>query len=119
MRTATTIVQMLLRLCVLVLIVLGVIFWTGHAANLVGLHMAIGGIFVLLMWVMAVLGARAKVGGGPVLMLVLGGLVVLGLGMSQRQIMVGGMHWIVRVLHLLVGLAAIGLTEQVGARIRK
>jgi len=119
MRTLTIAVQMLVRLCFLVLLVLGVLFWTGHYTTLVSLHMAVGGIFVLGLWTLTILGARARVGGALVATAAVGGLVVLGLGMAQTQMMVGSMHWVVRVLHLLVGLAAIGLTEQIGARIKR
>lgn len=118
MRTATLVTQMLLRICFLALIVLGVLFWTGHATGLVALHMSVGGIFVLLMWVMALLGFRARAGADLVLMTLVGGFIVLGLGMTQTRLMVGDAHWIVRVVHLLVGLAAIALTERIGARIR-
>ncbi|HVA58330.1 MAG: hypothetical protein WBQ26_10275 [Gemmatimonadaceae bacterium] len=119
MRTATIVTQMLIRLCFLVLLVLGVLFWTGHAVQLVSLHMAIGGIFVLGLWFLAALGARAKVGMGLVANAAVGGFIVLGLGMTQTTVMVGDMHWLVRVVHLLVGTAAIGISEQIGARIRK
>lgn len=118
MRTATTITQIVLRICFLVLLVLGICFWTGHLAGYVGLHMAAGGIFVLAMWTMAILGARARVGGALVANTAIGGLIVLALGMTQTQLMVSDMHWIVRVLHLLVGLAAMGIAEQVGRRIK-
>ncbi len=118
MRTATTITQMLLRLCFLALLVLGIIFWTGHATNLEPLHMAIGGIFVLGLWVLAILGFASKAGADLVVMALIGGVIVLALGMTQKALMVGNLHWIVRVVHLLVGLAAMGLAEQIGRRIR-
>jgi hypothetical protein len=118
MRTATLVTQIVLRLCFLTLLVLGIIFWTGHALTLINVHMAVGGIFVLAMWVMCILGAKAKVGGGLVGMTAVGGIIVLALGMTQMTLMVGSMHWIVRVLHLLVGLAAMGLAEQIGRRIK-
>lgn len=119
MRTTAIVTQMLLRACFLVLLVLGVLFWTGHALSLINLHMAIGTIFVIALWVMAALGARARVGTGLVVNAVIGGVIVLGLGMTQSAIMPGGTHWIVRVVHLLVGMAAIGIGEQISARIKK
>lgn len=119
MRTATIVTQMLLRLCFLVLLVLGILVWTGHAKNLVNLHMAIGSIFVLGLWLLALLGANAKVGVGLVVNAAIGGFIVLGLGMTQRAVMTGDMHWLVRVVHLLVGVAALGISEQIGARIKK
>lgn len=37
-------------------------------------------------------------------------------GMTQTQILVGDLHWLIRVAHLLVGFAAVGLTERIGER---
>ncbi len=119
MRTTAIVTQMLLRLCFLALIVLGTLFWTGHHLSLVNLHMAIGGLFVIGLWVMAFLGGKAGVGMGLVANAAVGGFIVLGLGMTQTAIMPGGLHWLVRVVHLLVGLAALGISEQIGARIKK
>lgn len=119
MRLTAKIVQILIRLCFLILLGLGVLFWTGHALDLVNLHMLVGTILVLGLWVMAILGARARAGWGLVAMAAIGGLVVLGLGMAQAQLVQGDLHWTVRVTHLLVGLAAIGLAEQLAVRIRK
>ena len=118
MRTATTITQMLLRLCFLALLVLGIIFWTGRALDLEPLHMAIGGIFVLGLWTMAILGFASKAGADLAVMALIGGVIVLALGMTQKALMVGDLHWIVRVVHLLVGLAAMGLAEQIGRRVK-
>ncbi len=118
MRTATTITQMLLRLCFLALLVLGILFWTGRAIGLEPLHMAIGGIFVLGLWTMAILGFASKAGADLVVMALFGGVIVLALGMAQKALMVGDLHWIVRVVHLLVGLAAMGPAEQLARRIK-
>jgi hypothetical protein len=118
MRTTAFVTQMVLRLCFLVLLVLGVLFWTGRALSLVNVHMAIGSLFVIGLWIMAVLGARARVGMGLVANAAIGGFIVLGLGMTQTAIMPGGVHWVVRVVHLLVGMAAIGISERIGARIK-
>ena len=46
MKTATTILQMLVRLAGLILIVLGVLFWTDHALTLVPVHTLVGFVLV-------------------------------------------------------------------------
>ncbi len=119
MRLTAKIVQMLIRLCFVVLLVLGALFWSGRALDLVNVHMLIGTILVLGLWVMAILGIRARAGWGLIAMAVIGGLVVMGLGMAQTQLVPGDLHWTVRVVHLLVGVAAIGLAEQLAARITR
>jgi len=116
-RTATTIVRTLIRLTGLVQIVLGVLFWTGNARGLIPLHMLVGFVLVLSLWVMAALAARAGVQPGLVALAAVWGLVVPVLGLAQDRLLPGSAHWLIQVLHLLVGLAAIGQGEALAARI--
>ena len=59
MKTAVTAAQMLVRLTGLILIVLGLAFWTGHALGLIPVHKQIGYVFVLALWAEAAFAARA------------------------------------------------------------
>ena len=47
------------------------------------------------------------------------GLVGAVLGLTQTQLLVGSAHWLVEVLHLLVGIAAIGMAEGLAARTKE
>lgn len=38
------------------------------------------------------------------------------LGLNQAQFLTGSLHWIVQVVHLLLGLGAIGQAENLAAR---
>ena len=114
----TTVAQMLVRICGLLLIILGIFFWTGHALSLIPIHMLLGLVLVISLWVLAGIGARAKVGGGFVALVALWGIIVLALGMTQTRLMPGSAHWVIRVLHLLVGLAAIRLGEVLAQKIK-
>jgi hypothetical protein len=118
MKTTANIAQMLVRGLGVILILLGITFWSGHALNLVNLHMAIGVLFVLSLWVLAGLAGAVHLPIRLVLLGVLWGVVVLWLGMVQRTMLVGSMHWIIRVLHLLVGLAAMGVGDSIGRRVK-
>jgi len=40
---------------------------------------------------------------------------VLAFGMTQQGILIGSLHWVVRVLHLAVGLAALPVAERLVA----
>lgn len=117
MKNATTAVQMLIRLSGLGLIVLGVLFWTGNALVLVPVHMLLGAAFVLFLWTLAIMAARAGANRGQAALAMAWGLLTLLLGMTHAQILAGPAHWLVQVLHLLVGLAAIGLGEVLAAGI--
>ncbi len=119
MRTATTVAQMLVRASGLLLIVLGVLFWTGNALSLIPLHMLLGLVLVLSLWTLAVIAARAGVSRGLVALAIVWGLVVLALGITQTRLLPGSAHWVIQVLHLLVGLGAMGQAEGLAARIRR
>ncbi len=119
MKTATTVAQMLVRICGLLLIALGILFWTGNALTLIPVHMLLGVILVLSLWTLAGIAAASGVTPGFVVVAFLWGLLVPVLGITQDGILTGGLHWLIQVLHLLVGLAAIGQAEGLAARIRQ
>jgi len=118
MKTATSALQLFARLTFAVLIVLGVLFWIGTARALVPVHMLLGVLFVLLLWTLAGLAARAHAGAGIVAFAIVWGLIVLALGMTQTRLMVGSTHWVIQVLHLVVAFAAMGLAERLAGFIK-
>jgi hypothetical protein len=118
MKIATTVLQMLVRLSGLTLIVLGMLFWTGHALTLIPVHMLVGFVLVLSLWALAVLAARVGVHPGLVILAMLWGGLVPVLGLTQDRLLPGDAHWMIQVLHLLVGLGAIGQAEGLAARIK-
>ncbi len=117
--TAAPIIQMVIRLAGLILIVLGILFWTGHADTLVRVHIVIGIVLVLSLWALAALAGQSGVQTGLVAAAVVWGLVTIILGLTQERWLTGNAHWVIQALHLLVGLGAIGLAETLGARIRR
>jgi hypothetical protein len=112
--------MMILRLFVRVLgtgmLVLGLLFWSGNAFNLIQVHMLLGIVLVLCLWSVAILAARSAEQPGLVGLALLWGVIMPILGMTQDQLVPGDAHWIIRVLHLLVGIAAIGLVEVLTSR---
>ena len=106
-----------MRAAMAVQVILGIGFWTGHWANLVNAHMAIGALFVIALWVIAGIAAAHGRPGGLVAFGFIWGVVVLALGMTQQRILIGDLHWIIRVVHLAVGIAALPIAERlVGGR---
>jgi hypothetical protein len=93
------------------MVTLGILFWTGNADALVPVHMLVGILIVLSLWTMAVLAAVAGAPPGQVALAVVWGFVVPVLGVTQQGLLPGGPHWVIQVLHLLVGLFAIGQVE--------
>jgi hypothetical protein len=113
------IASMALRLFFLINLVLGLIFWISGNDTLVGLHMVIGILFVISLWVFSALvglqtGSVGLVAGSFVL-----GLLIAIVGLTQTSILEGSNHWIVQVLHLLLAVIAIGFAEMYGARARR
>src|SRR5262245_14035734 len=102
----------------LVQLVLGILFCTGHANELTQLHMAIGALFVIALWIQAGLCARAGAPRGPVIGLVVLGAVIPVVGMTQMAILPGASHWVIRVIHLLLALAAMPLAGRLTRMVR-
>jgi hypothetical protein len=117
-RTATTIFQWLVRVTGLVQLALGLLFWTGSQLQLIPIHMLNGVLVVLGLWVLAGLAAAARVDLRWVALAAVWGVVTIVLGMSQATLLPGDLHWVVQVLHLLVGLGAIGQAESLARRTR-
>lgn len=112
-------IQNAVRLLAIALIVLGILFWTQHALDLVPLHMRLGEILCALLWILAVLGMMARL--HPVLTIsaILWGFLVVIFGMNMGKLLPGPAHEAIRVLHFLFGLLAIGLSESLAARIKR
>lgn len=115
MRTITGI-QMAVRVLWVVQLVLGILFWTGNALGLVDLHQLIGILLVLGLWTQAALAHRAGVPGGPVAGAAVYGLIVPIVGLTQRELFPGSAHWVIQVIHLLLGIGLIGLAENLATR---
>ncbi len=117
MQTATMLALTLLRVTGLVQIVLGVLFWTGNALDLIPWHMRIGFVLVVTLWMLALLAARAGVSPALVSLALAWGAAVPVLGLTQARLLPGDGHWVIQVLHLLLGLGAIGMGEELARRI--
>jgi hypothetical protein len=107
------------RISGLVALLLGLLQWVGGGGGIVPLHMLAGVVLVAALVTLAGLGLRG--GAGPALPAVAVGwaVFVLVFGLNHATILPGEMHVVVEVLHLLVGLAAVGIGEALGARIRR
>jgi hypothetical protein len=116
MRSTVTAIQMAIRVLGVVQLVLGVAFWTGNALGLVDLHQFLGILLVLGLWTQAALAHRAGVPGGLVAGAAVYGLLVPVVGLTQRDVLPGGAHWVIQVIHLLLGLGLLALAENLATR---
>jgi hypothetical protein len=117
MRTATIISLWIVRTAGAVQLVSGTLLWTGLAAGFLPLHMASGVAIVLTLWTLAALALAARARSGLAIFALVWGLALPALGFRQAALLVGPMHWIIRVIHLLMGLIALALAMRLAQAI--
>ena len=113
------IASIVLRLCGALAVILGILFWSGNALNLIPIHMLLGLLVVLLLWIVGIgqafsSGGSWPLAGGALLL----GLLVIVVGMTQSSLLVGPFHWVIQVVHLLLGILAVGVGQIATARWR-
>lgn len=102
------------------LLLLGLIIWTGSGDALVPIHAAAGSLLVISLWTIAVISARNGFPTRIVAVIVIWSLAVVAFGLTQDRLVEGDWHWTIQVLHLVasMSLVAIGqrLTTALGRR---
>jgi hypothetical protein len=109
---------MVLRVCGVLALALGLFFWAGDLRELVGVHMLLGLLVVLALWLLSAAAAAAGLLPLGIAGLLLG-LVVAWLGLTQSSLLPGANHAIVQIVHFLLGVAAVAFGEIVGGRLRR
>jgi hypothetical protein len=97
----------------------GGLFWTGNALTLLPVHMLAGIVLVLALWTLALLAAVSGIHRGFVALAMVWGLIVPILGMTQNQLLPGALHWMIQILHLLIGIVAMSLGNGLAHRIKQ
>lgn len=106
---------MILRVSALIAIVLGLVSWTGNTLGPIGIHEFFGVLVVLSLWWLGLMAPSMGLKAGALVT----GLLVVIIGFSQESILQGAGHWFTQVIHLVLGLAAIGLGEAIGGRLSR
>ena len=117
MRATATICIWIVRVAGTLQLLLGALFWTGHAYSFLPLHIVSGIVIVLTLWTVAVLALVTRMHRGLALFGIVWGLALPLFGMVQANVLTGSLHWIIRVLHLLMGLVAMALAGTLGQKI--
>jgi hypothetical protein len=104
----------------LLALISGLLFWAGTALNLMALHMLLGFLAVGALWVIGLAQAFSQGGSWVVaLCALIVGAAMIVIGMMQSSLIVGEFHWVVQLIHLLLGLLTIGIGHVAAARSRK
>jgi uncharacterized membrane protein len=109
-----------LTLAGLLALISGILFWTGTALNLISMHMMLGLLTVGALWVVGI-GQAFSCGGSWLLAaaaLIVGAITAV-MGMTQSSLLVGELHWVIQIIHLVLGLLTIGIGHMGAARHRR
>ena len=121
------IAQMILRVAFVLVLILGIGFWItpalpAESPALKGIHMLLGIIVVLSLWTIGLAQGFVKGGGnfGLALVTFVVGLAVAIVGLAQESWKGAGANVdLINIIHLLLGLIAIGCGEMVVARTKR
>jgi hypothetical protein len=114
----TSVAQWVVRAAGAFMVVVGAIIWTGND-GLVPIHMTVGIVLVMALWVLALVAYRVRVAPGLVALAALWGFLLPVVGLVQDRLFAGDLHWIVELGHLVFGAIAIGLGETLVSAITK
>lgn len=117
MLLATRVLLWIVRISGLLQIALGLLFWLGYARQFLQVHIVNGFLIVAGLWVLAIVAlvVRARL---PLVVFALAwGLALPGLGLPQAGILPGKWHWIIRLIHLAMGVVALALADRLAQAI--
>ena len=101
-----------MRVAALFQLVVGIGLWTGDLHSMVDVHRTVGVLFVLALWVIAVVAMVYRRAIGLAAFALAWGVLVAGFGFMQQGILPGDYHWIIRVLHIVIALASMPIAER-------
>ena len=120
MNMVIQIASIILRICGTLALILGLLFWAGIGLNFIAVHMLLGLLVVLLLWIVGAGQAFSTSGSWPIAIGALAlGAVVIVFGLRQSALLVGPFHWVIQVIHLLLGVMAVGVGQASVGRYKK
>ncbi|HEY7849547.1 MAG TPA: hypothetical protein VIC27_05740 [Ktedonobacterales bacterium] len=119
MKTLVNALDIFVRADGAILIILGLFFWTGNADALIPIHMLMGIALVLALWTLAALAAVVGANRWLVALAFVWGVITPLLGLTQTRLLPFQGHWVIQILHLLVGLTAIALAQLLARAARR
>lgn len=107
------------RATAVALLLVGLPVWAGQPGPWRGLHLALGAVLAAVLLTLGGVAVRATRRAGPLLVAVAWTALLVGYGLAHGRLWPGGAHWVAQLLHVLIGLATIGVAERVAAGARR
>lgn len=106
------------RLDGIVALILGIILWTG-SLGVLKIHILTGFIMSLTMLLIGLVGLFAHVKPALPIIAIVWALLLPYVGFAQLRPFPSPGHLIIQVIHLLIGISAIGIAEALTAKIKR
>jgi hypothetical protein len=106
------------RLIGVIALILGIVLWTG-SIGLLRVHIFIGFIMSITMLLFGLVGFFARVKPGLPFIAVVWAVLLPYIGFAQFKLFPGANHIIIQLIHLLIGICAVGITEALAAKIKR
>jgi hypothetical protein len=119
MTMTATIAHWVVRIAGVIELILGLLFWTGDLRSLIPVHMLLGTLVVLALWLLAATASQMGVPVGMAIGAAVIGLLLAIVGFTQTSLLPGAAHWVIQVIHLILGMAAVASGEMIGGRLRR
>ncbi len=112
---AVRIIRIVAGIAGLVALALGLAFWIAQL-NFLSIHMLFGLIVALSLLILAIIAVFTR--GLRLLgaISIVYALIVPAFGVTQSGLLVGGSHWLIQTLHMLVGIGALALMGIISER---
>lgn len=106
------------RIIGVIALILGIILWTGSTRPL-GIHILTGFIMSVTMLLIGLMGFFARVKPGLPVIAIAWAFLLPYIGFAQFKLLPGASHIVIQVIHLLIGICAIGIAEALAAKIKR
>jgi hypothetical protein len=111
----TRIIQIIIGIAGLVALTLGLLIWIANI-DLISIHMLFGLIVALTLLIMSIIAVSTR---GMRIWGIVGivyALIVPVFGLTQFDILIGDLHWLIQTAHMLVGIGAMVLAGIISTR---
>lgn len=100
-------------------LILGILLWLGTAFSLLRVHTILGIATAAALALIAIVALAAGARAPMAIVAIVWAAATLYIGFNQNTLLTGSSHWAIEVLHLVLGVGAIGMAESLAAGVRK